>query len=410
MQKKIFKNISWLLTAQIITKAISFFYTLFLARSLGVGDFGLYISALSYFALVSVVADFGISNYLIRELSIDKSKYPKLLATTILLRLTMLSVTFSLFAMAFYLFDPDRLRGVLATMAILAVLPQAVGLTLDSSFVALQNLKSSALSLIVLSLATSVVGVLMIKSNVGVMGPVLALIIGQVIYVMFQFVICLRLKIDFIGPVSLNSVKSLIKDALPYGLISILGLLYFKVDGLILVYLKGPYDAGIYGVAYKFLEAVALIPSTISVAIFPVMAKLAAYDKDNLYKLYLKLTKVLLVLSIFIALGFYLLLPVIITKLLLQYKQAVDVIRILSFTIPFLFMISIQGVVLFSEKKFLYPLFKMSIFNLALTLFLNFLFIPKYSYFASAWITLASDVIGFFLFYIFIRHHYAKSA
>lgn len=402
MYKKIFKNISWLLAAQVLTKFISFFYNLILARNLGVSDFGLYIAALSYFGLVSAVADLGISNYLIRELSLDKSKLPRLLATTILLRLTLLSVTFSVFAVGFYLLDPDRLRGALATLAVLAVLPQAISLTIDSSFVVLQNLKASAISLVVLNLSTSLVGVLMVKSGVGVMGPVLALIIGQVIYVGSQVLLALRLKVDFIGEVSVSSVKSLIKEAVPYGFLGILGLLYFKVDSLILVYLKGSYEAGIYGMAYKFLEAVSLIPASVSMAIFPVMVKLRSSDWEQ-YGLYRKGLSRLLILSIFTALGFFVLLPVLVNNFLSQYKAGIAVVRILALSVPFLFMISVQGVVMFSKKEFLKPLLNISLFNLGLNVLLNFLFIPKYSYFAAAWITVLSDVMSFVIFYLFIK-------
>ena len=116
----IFKQASWLVAAQLSTRIISFFYTIFLARNLGVSDFGLYSLALAYFALISTLADFGFNRFLIKEIATDYKKISKLVLTISFLRIATSSVLFALFSVVIYYFDPDKIRVHLILLAFLA--------------------------------------------------------------------------------------------------------------------------------------------------------------------------------------------------------------------------------------------------------------------------------------------------
>ena len=67
--KEILKQSSWLIGAQILSRIIGFFYTIFLARNLGVSDYGLFSVGLAYFSIISSFSDFGFNRYLIKEAS-----------------------------------------------------------------------------------------------------------------------------------------------------------------------------------------------------------------------------------------------------------------------------------------------------------------------------------------------------
>src|SRR5579884_714530 len=261
--------------SQVVTKAIAFLYTLFLAANLGVSDYGLYVAAVSYFSLVSILVDFGVGQYLIREVSVDKDKLSYLLSHAVLLRSLTLSITFMIFALVLGFFDSDSQRVSLVMLAILACLPQAVALSFDSIFVAMQKLSISAIGLLFLSLSSTLSGVLLINNGFGVMGAVVALQIGQFIYALVLILLGIKHRVGFDLKIRLSIIKRIVMESLPYGVLGLLGLLYFKVDSLMLSYMKGSYATGIYGAAYKFLEAITFVPSSISMALFPVLANLA---------------------------------------------------------------------------------------------------------------------------------------
>lgn len=399
----ILKQTSWLFLAQVLSRLIGFFYTIFLAKSLGVSNFGLYSVTLAYFSLLSSISDFGFNRYLITELAGNNLKIPQLLFSISVFRVTVTSVLFAIFAVVLYLFDPEKMRVSLILLATLSAVPQAAALTLDSVFVALRKLQYSALGLVVLSISTTTLGVAFVFSGFGTIGAIAALIAGQIIYLLILAIFlkgqrfALQIKINWL------TIKNIILGSFPYGLVGILGLLYFKIDTLILSYLKGNFDAGIYSAAYKFLEALVFIPSSLSLALFPNVVKWINTNPLRVYKLYIKSTILLFFISLGVVAIYSLFLPQIIIFFLPQYLPSISVIKILSLTIPFMFMISPQSIVLFSDRRFLKVLIVISSFNLLLNIAMNFFLIPKYSYFGSAWATLVSDVIGFVIFFCYIR-------
>lgn len=406
MHARLFKNSSYLIAAQALTKAVSFFYILFLARNLGVENFGLYIVALSYFSLVSGISDFGISQYIIRESSVNSEKLPKLLTNAIIFRLTAVSLFFLFFSLFFYLRDPDHLRVSLTLLGILAVLPQSLALSLDSAFVAKQRLSLSALGALILSFFTTFFGVILVSHSLGPVGALVGLILGEACFGIFNLLLLQRVKVRFLREVDFKTIKEVVIGGLPYGLLAVLGLLYFKIDALILNYLKGAYATGIYGAAYKFLEAIIFIPSAVNLSIFPVMARLSSTDSKHVYSLYIKSTYLLLGLSLLVVASYMTVLPILIRSFLPQYLPSISVIRVLTLTIPFFFMIAPQAAVLFSHKRFLKKLILISVFNLALNVILNLIFIPKFSFMAAAWVTVISDVVSFTIFYFLIKWSY----
>lgn len=401
--RSILKQTSWLVGAQFLGRIIGLFYTIFLARNLGVSDFGLYSTALAFFSVITSVGDFGFNRYIITEVVADQTKIPSLLLNISLTRAALSAVLFAVFGLFLYFLDSDKLRVSLVLLCLISSIPQAIALTLDAIFVAIKRLQFSSVSLVVLNLTTALSGVYLLMNGFQVYGAVTAFIIGQVVYLAVLVIFIRMHKLKFLLNLTFPMLKKIITQSFPYGLIGVLGLLYFKVDTLILAYLKGNFDVGIYSAGYKFLEALVFIPSSLSAALFPNTIKLIDTDPEKTYQIYLKATFLLLAVSLVIVLSYILLLPGIIRVFLPQYLQAIDIIKILSLTIPFMFMISPQGVILFSAKKFLRPLIYFSLFNLILNIGLNFYFIPKYSFYASAWVTLISDVIGFFIFFVYIR-------
>lgn len=403
MYSKIFKNSTYLLTAQTFTKVISFFYTIYLARSLGVGDFGLYVVALSYFSLVAAIADFGITRFLIREVAKDTRNAQTLLFNILILRMSLLSAFFGLFALGISIFDPDKLRASLTLLAFLAVIPQAVSLTFDGVFVAFQKLSYSALGLVVLSISSAFFGYFFVSHGSGPLGAAFALIIGEILYAIVMGVILLKLKVKIFSQVTAKILVEIIKGSLPYGLLGVLGLLYFKVDAILLSYLKGSYETGIYGAGYKFLEAVIFIPSAISTALFPVLAKLHEENILQVKKLYYQSLGIFIGISIVIMMAFLLVLPWFVAIYLPQYRASIEVIKILSFSLPFMFAHSPAVLVLLSTDKYLKPIIALSFITLGFNIVANLIIIPKYGFIGSAYVTVFSEILSFVVFYLLLK-------
>lgn len=384
-----------------VGRGIGFFYTIFLARNLGVEDFGLYSAALAYYSLFMALADFGFSRFLMREVAKGSLKIGEVFSHITILRLTITSLFFAVFSLFLYALDPDKLRVSLTLLAVLTVLPASLTQTLDSIFLALQKVRYSSLALVLLNFATMLSGVFLIVSGFGVTGALTALILGQMIYLIILFIFLKKQKVPIFSMVKLKILKQAVGGAIPYGLLSILGLVYFRIDTLMLSYLRGNFETGIYSAGYKFLEAVIFIPASFSVVLFPTLAKLHN-NVSEIKKIYFKSLKLMVSLGITLLLVYFFVLPEMIKILMPQFLAATQAVKILALSIPFIFAATPGVQVLLSSDKYLKTVILLSIFTVAFNIIFNLYFIPKFGFRAAAWITVISDTVSFGLFYLLI--------
>lgn len=395
----IFKQTSWLLGAQLLGRIIGLFYTIFLARNLGVTDFGLYSVALAYYSIVLSIADFGFNRFLIREVATDHKNMHKFLLNTCFLRVLITSVLFAIFAASLYIMDPDKLRVSLTLLAVLVAVPQSLSLTIDAIFISLQKLEFSALAMLFLNISTALWGVFLVSRGLGPTGAVAAFASGQILYLFLLLFLGAVEKIPLISEINISVFKEIAKGSLPYGILAVLGLLYFRIDLLFLTYIKGNYDGGIYAAAYKFLEAIIFIPSALGTALFPVVARLHNVNSEDIKDLYFKSISVMFGAGI-ILLGFYLtVLPEIIRLILPNYIASISAIKILAFAIPFIFIHVPGAQILLATDKYLKPIIFLSVFTLSFNVVLNLAFIPSFGIFAASWVTVASEALSFLVFF-----------
>lgn len=391
-----------------LIKGIAFFYTIFLASKLGVQGFGLYIVALSYFQLISVISEFGIQRFLIREVAKDESKLSTFLSNVIIFRLTVLLIIFLIFSVFILLSDSDKQRSLLTILAMLAVLPQSIALTLDSALVALQKISLSAIATLLLSISMTILGVIFVMGGLGPKGAVYAIILSQFIYFILLLIFFTKQKLAIFNKPSYSTIKLVIKGSLPYGILGVLGLLYFKIDTLLLSYLKGSYDTGIYGAAYKFLEAIIFIPTAFITAVFPSLAKLHDDSPRQVQTFYFKSLLTLGLLSLFITGAYILILPIVINFFLPQYGMSIPIIRLLSLTIPFMFLNTPAVIVLMSTDKLLKEVIFLSLGTLSFNIVGNLLLIPNLSYFGASIMTIFSEILSFLVFYLLVTRKMFK--
>lgn len=403
MKAGILRNSSILIVAQAITRLISFIYTIFLARSLGVETFGLYSVAIAYFSLLAAVSDFGISRFLMREVALGKN-VSLILTNVLILRLTTLSIISILFILILFVLDHSLARRSLSLLAIIAIIPHSIALTFDNILIAFQKVSKSAIGLLILNLATTILGVSLIILGYGAIGALIALILGYLIYSGFLFAL---LKPKFSLKISVNEIKKIISSSLPYGILAIMGLLYFKIDTILLSYLKGSFDTGIYAAAYKFLEALVFIPASLALVLFPILTKLHR-DKEEIKKIYFQIIKIMGFIGILAGVGFILFLPIIIKLFLPSYLLSINSLQILALSIPFLFIYVPLSQILLSDNKFLKLVILFSLIPLLFNISLNFIFIPQYGYLAASWITVVSDVVSLAITCLLIQKYYFK--
>lgn len=402
MISRVVKNSTYLLLAQGLVKLISFAYTIFLLSNLGVGDFGLYVVALAYFSILTSIADFGFNRFLIREGASNTANLDLYLGAVMVTRILVAGLLFAVFSLWLMFFDRDTSRVNLSILAILAVLPQSISSTLDSVLVAKLKFSLSSIGLVLVSLVSTAIGVVLVKIGLTSLGAVLGLSLGQLILTIFLMVMVLKNKVRIKFNFGKVEIKQLLRGSLPYGLLGIMGLIYFKIDTLMLSYLKGSEQTGLYGAAYKFLEAIIFVPSAFSAASFPFLAKLHEINLGQVKKFYYQSFLGLGLLSLLILIAYQTLLPLLIREFIPQFIPSIGALYILSLTIPFMFIHAPAAQILLSSNKYIRPVLLASILTLSFNVISNLVLIPIYGFIGAAWITVLSEVLSFVVFFIIL--------
>lgn len=411
MLKAILKNSSYLLTAQIVTKILSFAYTFFLAKQLGVVEFGNYAVALSYFSVLSAIVDLGISRYLVREVAKDSTKFSLLFINSLVIRIVFSVGLVCAFGLALLVSDPDKTRAWLSLIAAFTIIPQAVGLTFDAALIVKNKFKYSAFGILILNLSTILIGIWLLTTGSDAMKAILAVVSGHVLYMFAVALFLLQSTKDFgsiLNQVKKQTLRSVLKGSILYGMMSMLGLIYFKVDTLMLSYLKGSSDAGVYSVAYRFLEGIVFIPAAFETAFFPSISRMHSEKRFNI-NLYLKSVGLLILFSIPFVLSFWFIVPILVYSYLpASYALSIEVVKILALAIPFIFALAAQGAVLLSSEKYLKLLLGVSLFNLVVNIIGNLLLIPGFGVMAAAWMTVGSQMLAFLIYFLIIYYGFGK--
>jgi len=208
----------------------------------------------------------------------------------------------------------------------------------------------------------------------------------------------LSLKID------LKQWSIIIKKSFVFLLISLLARFYSKVDVLILNFIKGREAVGIYSASYRFLDALMFVVTAYNVSSMPLFSKLAKEKKGNIFVNKIKKDVILVfAIGMFVALGFYFLGPIILPLVYkTTYFQSIQVLRIIIFALPLILLTSVflNSIYALGKAKTIIYIF---LFQLIFNIGLNLYFVPKFSFFGSAYITLLGEAINTLLTFVVLR-------
>src|SRR5207237_10325878 len=72
----------------------------------------------------------------------------------------------------------------------------------------------------------------------------------------------------------LPAVRAMVRQALPFGILMLGFALYYRVDMIMLNWLRDPREVGVYAAAYRFLDAVILLAASIGGPFYPRLSRM----------------------------------------------------------------------------------------------------------------------------------------
>ena len=298
---RIIKNISALALGEVITRILSLFFIIYLARYLGEIGFGRYSFAFAFTSLFLVIVDPGVNTLVIRDVAREKALAGKYVGNIILLRPILSVLAFALIAVVINLMDyPAETRLAVYIVGIYSIMISFSQLT-RSVFRAFEKMEYEALLNISERLIFVSLGITVLFLGYGLIEVVSVFLIAGTANVFLSFSLIVRKFTSVKLEMDWNFWKYLIREGLPFGMALIFITVYIKIDTVMLSIIKGDAAAGWYNAAYQIPFAVSLISFAYMESIFPLLSKFYRSSKDSLIFIYTKSYKYLLIISLPIA-------------------------------------------------------------------------------------------------------------
>lgn len=419
-KQTIVKNMAVLMAAQVIVMILGLIFVVYVARFLGAEGFGKYNFALVFTGLFAVFADLGLSILTVREIARDKSFASKYITNTAIIKIILSVVTILLIVLIInlmnYPWDTTYSVYIFGLYVILISFSQIF----RSIFKAFEVMEYESLITILDKLITVSLGLWVLFSRIQLFGSqliavVFVFLISGICDVIFSFIICFKKVIKINRRNLIRNIREagidfafwrfLFKEAAPFAIQLIFGVIYFQIDIVMLSMMKGDAIVGIYSAAYNLIVVLLFIPRIIIMVLFPVMSKFFVSSRNSLKITLEKSIKYVFIIAFPIAIGITLLGD---NFILLLYKEefllSVIALQILIWYIPIRFINCITSISLAAMDKAWIrtnAAIVCSFFNIGV----NLVLIPMYSFKGAAIATILTEILLFATYFYFIRKY-----
>lgn len=395
----------------LFNRGIDFAFAAIMLRILGPANAGTYYYAVVIWGWFDTLTNFGLNLLLTREVSRDRSGAGRYLLNSSVLRLGLAGIgvpLLILFLVINNLFDPlDQVTVITVVLLYVGLLPNSISYGLTALFYAFEQAELPAAISTVSAILKAVFGLAALLLGWGVIGLAGVSILLNLITLAILGIQSRRLLRDqqtALAKIERPLMREMLMVGWPLMLNNLLAGLFFKIDVTLLEPLKGRDVVGTYSVAYKWVDALGVIPSLFTMAMLPIMSRLAKEDKAALTRNYLFAVKLLVSLALPVAVVITVLATTLIGVLGgAQYlPDGAIALQLMIWFVPVGWINSLTNYVLVAldEQNAMRWVFAAGVlFNIVA----NLLFIPVFSYKASAVITILSEVVLLIGFSLLLR-------
>lgn len=298
----VFENIGFLFVSDVISRLLSFALFLAIAHTLGKAGLGDYSFIFAFVGLFVVFNDLGIQVLFVREAARDLSKTSYILKNILTLKVLLGLIVAFLTAAAVNFASVSTEVALSVYVVAFATFFFSIKTIFLAVFYAHEKMLFAAFAGVLEMLLAVVLGLLAILAGYGLFGLSLAFLVSYFVVFVVSLVAVRRLT-----PVSLGFdfgfQGRFVKSSLPFWFSGLFIAIYFRIDTVMISFIRGSAETGLYNASYRLLDALYFIPSAVIAAVFPAMSRLNATNKPALLSLYRKSFYYLLALALPIGVG-----------------------------------------------------------------------------------------------------------
>ncbi|MDX1687109.1 MAG: flippase, partial [Candidatus Promineifilaceae bacterium] len=394
----------------LLNRFIDFLFAAFYLRVLGPADAGSYFTAITIAGWFEIVSNFGLNTLVIREVAKERSEASRYLLNTVILRVGI-SVVAAL-PIFLYFWSVDLLGNPLSPETVAAILLLMVGMLFSGAgqsfsglFYAFEAAEMPAAIQTVTTILKVGFGVVALLLGYGFVGLAAVSIVVNVITLAILAVTTFR-NFNLRGPwtVDFSLQRAMIGLSYPLMLNHLLATVFFFVDVPLMRQINGEEAVGWYNTAYKWINAINVIPSFFTFALFPVISRQIENDMDDARRTFRMSIKLMALIALPIAAVTTLLAHTLISILggpeFLPHGAIA--LQIIIWSIPIGWINSVTNYVLIAlgQERVQVRAFVIGVtFNIVA----NLIFLPLFSYRAAATITILSEIVLLVIFNLYLQ-------
>lgn len=410
--RSVAKNSAAPMALNLFNKGIDFVFAAFYLRVLGPAAAGSFAIAIAMAGIFEIIANYGLNILLIRDVSQDRRQAGQFLFNSSVLRL--LTALIAMLPIAGYIFVTARGPNPLSPAEITAIIFMMIGMVFSGLSLGVSGLfyvheqaeVPAAMSTVTTILKVGL-GVVALLVGTGFVGLSAVSIIVNLVTLLLLAALAFR-RFDLGGPWTLDRpmMRSMLRLGFPLMLIHLLQTIFISIDVLLLRQLlpNGEQVVGWYNSAWKWFNALQIIPSYFTLALFPIISRAIKENMDTARRMYRISLKLMLLLALPIAALTTFAAPLLIGLLGGRefLPQGAIALQIIIWSIPFGWLNSVTNYVLIAlgMERMQPRAFTIAVgFNVIF----NWLLIPRFSFVAAGVVTIFSEIVLLIVFAYYLR-------
>lgn len=394
---------------QIIGKAIATVLGLaaiaIMARYLREIGFGQYTTIITFLSFFGIIADFGLTLVTSQMISQPGREQAVLLNNLFSLRLISAIVFLGLAPLLILFFPYEPIIKLGVAVAVPSFFFMALNQILVGWFQ--KNLTMTIVAAAEVISRLILLGGIIISAylNLGLLSILAAMTAASLASFIMHYWFSRRfIKISW--QIDLTVWRQIIKKSWPLGLTIFFNLIYLRADIFILSLLKSQADVGIYGATYKVIDVLTTLPFMFSGLILPILtAAWANLDFLKFNRVLQKSFDAMIITAVPLIIGAQLTSrPLMLLIAGESFSQSAYILKILVLAIGFIFVgcLLAHAVIALDKQKNMIGAY---IFTAITSLAGYLIFIPRFSYYGAAWVTVYSELaIALFSLYMVIKY------
>ena len=376
-------------------------YSMYTARYLGPERYGTIAFALAFTSIFGVVTDLGINTLTIREVARNKNSATTFLGNLLLIKSILVIITVAFIVVAVNLTGHDWIEIDVTYLISISIILSAFNGAFNSLFQAFERIEFISIGSVLSNISMLLGAGYAISHGFGVIGFACIYIFSSTLGLAYTLFVANRLHLTHALQIDREMIWPMMKEALPFGITALSGMIYTYADSIMLSSLKGNEVVGWYNAPYRLMLMMLFIPNVINVVIFPVMSRYFTSSPSFLKLIYTKYLKFMLILSLPLGMGTTLIADKIILFVFgVGFENSIVALKIIIWTIVLTFIGAAFARLLESVNQ-QRIITKISMVCMVVNVLLNILLIPKFSYIGSSFVTVVTEflLVGSIIFF-----------